>query len=373
MKRVVLYTNTVSPHQLPLANELICIVGADNFKYIFTQTACDDYAKLGWSDEVPEWCVHVNSKDASEWLETSDVLLSGLRCFDLLERRATKGLKNFYMTERWLKPPIGMLRLFHPQYFGYARRLCRLLKSGAVTGLPIGIHAARDMARLCGFVHGKISCLFNAPELDFERKPGGRMWLAQRRRGAERYCLDRMRMWGYFVKSSEITHNSQLATRNSKKILWVGRLLGLKHVDTIIRAVGEISSRLDITLNIYGSGPEEERLKLLAAKYGDAIQFHPPVPIDQVRQLMREHDVYVFASNGYEGWGAVVSEALEEGMKVLGSYEAGACATILPKTNLFHANDWKRLVELLTHDIPQVSIGDWTAKTAAKSLFCNSL
>ena len=416
MNRFVLFTNVISPHQLPLAKELAAQVGEENFRYIYTERADKDHGGLGWSFDVPDWCVHASDTDSDEWLENADVLLSGLRCFDLFERRAAKGLTNFYMTERWFKPPVGIFRLLHPRYFGYARRLCRLLESGAVTGLPIGIHAARDMARLCGFVHGKISSLFKAPELDFERKPGGSIWLAQRRRGAEKYCLDKMRMWGYFVKSSEIAHNSQFATRNSLKILWVGRLLDWKRVDTIIRAVGELavssrnrrlsvacdssepsraqasaerlavsdastrfytfctvnhlhvstrSTRLNISLDIYGSGPEEARLKKLAAKYGDIIKFHPPVPIGDVRKLMRAHDVYVLSSNGYEGWGAVVSEALEEGMKVLGTYESGACATMLPDTNLFHAGDWKRLAKLLTNEISPVAIGDWTAQSAS--------
>jgi glycosyltransferase involved in cell wall biosynthesis len=80
---------------------------------------------------------------------------------------------------------------------------------------------------------------------------------------------------------------------------------------------------------------------------------------------MREHDVYVLSSNGYEGWGAVVSEALEEGMAVIGTHEAGSSATILPESNLFHAGDWRRLKELLERDVERVGIGEWTAKSAA--------
>jgi glycosyltransferase involved in cell wall biosynthesis len=83
---------------------------------------------------------------------------------------------------------------------------------------------------------------------------------------------------------------------------------------------------------------------------------------------MRAHDVYVLSSNAYEGWGAVVSEALEEGMKVVGTYEAGASATILPESNLFHAGDWSWLKDLLQKDILKADIGLWSAKNAAKVL-----
>ena len=64
----------------------------------------------------------------------------------------------------------------------------------------------------------------------------------------------------------------------------------------------------------------------------DMVMFMPAQPMEKVRELMREHDLFVLASNAYEGWGAVVSEALEEGMRVLGTFEAGASAAILPVT-----------------------------------------
>ena len=414
MARFVLYTNTISPHQLPLAKELAARVGDDNFRYIYTEVADKDHGGLGWTLDVPDWCIHASDAEADNWLESADALLSGLRCFDLFERRAKKGLKSYYMTERWFKPPIGIFRLLHPRYFGYARRLCRMMGSGDVVGLPIGIHAACDMARLCGLMHGDLRCLFRTPKLDFERKSGGRISLQLQTptpTQSPKYCLDKMRMWGYFVEasrqSSVVSHQcqSQLSTNDyplatnhyplttndypptTIKVLWVGRLLNWKRVDTIIRAVGELavssqqlavsddstrstrSTRLNISLDIYGTGPEETRLKKLAAKYGDVIKFYPPVPIEDVRRLMREHDVYVLASNAYEGWGAVVSEALEEGMKVIGTYEAGSSATILPGGCLFHAGDIKALLYKLenTFDIG-VDISEWLPNSAAIAL-----
>jgi glycosyltransferase involved in cell wall biosynthesis len=82
---------------------------------------------------------------------------------------------------------------------------------------------------------------------------------------------------------------------------------------------------------------------------------------------MREHDVYVLASNGYEGWGAVVSEALEEGMKVIGTYEAGSSATILPKECLFKSGDYVVLRKMLADSagLPLLDKEIWSAKNAA--------
>lgn len=62
---------------------------------------------------------------------------------------------------------------------------------------------------------------------------------------------------------------------------------------------------------------------------------------------MREHDLVIFASNGFDGWGAVVQEAMTEGVPVVGTYEAGASAALLPKERLFHCGDYRALAKLL--------------------------
>ena len=127
-----------------------------------------------------------------------------------------------------------------------------------------------------------------------------------------------------------------------------------------------------ITVDIYGAGPEESKLKILAAKLDVPIKFHPPVPMDEVRNLMHEHDMYILSSNAYEGWGAVVSEALEEGMHVIGACEAGSCSTMLHEQCLFHTGDVKRLTSLILSasegNLVKSGIGNWNAKAAAKVL-----
>lgn len=366
---VALLTNIISPHQIPLAREIAKIVGKGNFLYVYTEPFHSDRLEMGWTDKDCEgWCVQY--KEGLCVLEGADTVYCSNRDVSLLERRAQRNKVTTYMSERWFKPPIGILRLLHPRYFLMAWRIVRLIRNSAsFTYLPIGIHAARDMARLCGLMHGDLRCLFRAPKLDFERKPGGRIYIREQgignREQDKKYCLDKMRMWGYFVEPSQLTH-SPTPNSSTQKVLWVGRLLDWKRVDTIIKAVGELSKQRSIILDVYGIGPEEKRLKMLAAKYGETIKFHPPVPIDEIRCLMRNHDVYVLSSNAYEGWGAVVSEALEEGMKVIGTYEAGSSATILPKECLFRAGDWRGLLRLLQNGVPRIGIGDWSAVFAAK-------
>ena len=370
--RFVFYTNIVSPHQLPLARELVARLGAADYRYVYISELEKGRASLGWGEAQPVWCEKAYTPAGRADLENSAFLLSGRRDLGLMERRAAKGLCTVYSSERWFKPWAGILRLLHPGYVRMAGRFVRLIKAGKVSYLPMGVWAARDMARLVGLFSGDIRCLFRAPKVDAVAEPLGAI------RG-----YPWMKMWGYFVApAAAIPFPAQEADEPSARavrVLWVGRLLRLKRVGTLFKAVYAAQTQCPIALTLVGQGPEQARLarldRRLAKKYGVAspITFHDAVPVAEVRAFMRAHDVYVLPSNGYEGWGAVVSEALEEGLEVFGTYEAGSSATMLPRENLFRAGDWRTLGEkLVQYAQTRVrhcrGIGKWNAAYAAERL-----
>lgn len=382
--RFALHTRIPSPHQLPLAKELVKIIGARNFRYFHDIPIHREYVELGWRAEAPkEWFVSTaeSPDEAREWLEGCDVLASGVREFDIFERRVSNGLKTAFISERLLKPPVGILRMLSPKFLGMMRRHAAMMDSSeAYHYLPTGVHAARDMARILGLLKGDARCFFRVPSLTCELVPGGRVsWAGNDNAGTS--WLDRTHLWGYFVDPPEVAQSPQrrFGASGEVRVLWAGRMLGLKRVDTIIRAVAAYAqlrksdqSLPAMSLDIVGCGPEEARLRHLASRLGSPVQFLPPVPMPDVRGIMRAHDVYVLSSNGFEGWGAVVSEALEENMVVFATRESGAGPTILPQDRLFHVGDVDGLLGLLTKaargECPPGAIGDWTASYAAKRL-----
>ncbi len=340
---IALYTNIVSPHQLPFARELVRRVGAANYRYVYAEPFHAERAKMGWGNETEPWLVseHERPAEARQWMETCDVLICCLRDLDLVEHRCRKGLLTFYCNERWFKPPIGRLRLLVPAYRRMALRFRALVAAYPnFRLLPIGVHAQRDFVRL-GI----------APE--------------------------KMTTWGYFVAPSRRNRSSRPAAARAGgralRILWVGRLLALKRIDTLLKASAAAAKRIPLELTVVGDGPERPRLEKMAqrlfARHTESLHFEHSVSITRVRELMAENDVYVLSSNAYEGWGAVVSEALEEGMSVLGTREAGSCATILPRERLFRCGDAQALAQLLTDEyagaLPPCSIAGWTAHDAA--------
>lgn len=373
--RVAFVTVCLSPHQLPLADAIVARVGADNFRYISNEDVGLDRGKLGWESEGRPWCrsrADTGSlAEIDEWCRNADVLFCYLREPDVFEDRVRRGLLTIYVSERWFKPIAirgfelsgllvpGWVRMLNPRYFRMALCFRRLLGDKTrFLYFPMGVHAARDMARLRSWGHPVFS-----PQVPCA-------------------AFRKMRLWGYFVTPSRHPLPSSMDRSAELSVLWVGRLLQLKRVDTIIQAVcshakRRLRNRLlpALTLDIYGIGPDERRLKEFASGC-DMVHFHAPVPITDVRELMRNHDVYVFSSTGLDGWGAVVSEALEEGMHVLGTYEAGSSATMLTDHDLFHAGDWRRLQMLLERCLDEKrcgtlrgqGIGEWSAEKAADRL-----
>ena len=381
-------TRSIHPHMAPFVASLKAnLCSNDSVAYVYRGTPNDPNRAVGAKGLVDDIAIFWDGESddyGRKCVMTSDVLIENHRDFELIEERIRQDRFTVYQSERWFKPlrigvtiP-GFLRMALPFGIKRAIRIVQLFGRGKnFYYFPLGEHAARDMARLCGIMHGDLRCLFRAPEIEFERKPCGRVWLRGGGVG-KRYCLDKMRMWGYFVSPSKYdTHSvsEPLRTHSREiKVLWVGRLLDLKRVDTIVRAVGENANlkRVDdslptITLDIYGEGPELVRLQRMASRYGNVIRFHSSIPYSEVRKVMREHDLYVFASNAFEGWGAVVNEALEEGMRVIASWDAGATTVLLPRDCCFKSGDVRSLVKLLGKAIPKTGIGDWSADIAAKN------
>ena len=359
--KLVFHSLYVSPHHLSFAREVATQLGSHEFRYIYVKPLTEERLKLGWGDTSQDWISFAETNESRDLLETCDVLVSGIRDIDLFERRCQQGLLTVYSNERWFKPiPLfgllipGWLRLFVPWYLRMAWRYVRLLRSDQpFYYFPISVWAARDMALMCRWF-GKIT---------FERRAGGRVWAGGR-------LIEKFRMCAYFVDSSSQKNCVSQTKIISKErtVLWVGRIIDVKRVGDIVNAVLlAMKKGVRIKLDIYGHGADEQRVRELA-KGHDNIQFHDPVPISEVRKIMREHDIYVLSSNAIEGWGAVINEAMEEGIRAIGTFDAGASSTLLPDSCLYKAGDIRALAKLLTNDIPCVEIGGWSCKAFADFL-----
>jgi glycosyltransferase involved in cell wall biosynthesis len=137
------------------------------------------------------------------------------------------------------------------------------------------------------------------------------------------YPADRIHPFAYVTPVSGVC---EAAARSSTavRILYVGQLIPRKGIDLLLRALAT-ERTATWSLTIVGRGPAEAALRELAAGIGiaDRVSWIAPMPNVAIPVTMAGHDVLVLPSR-YDGWGAVVNEALSVGTPVICSDMCGA-------------------------------------------------
>lgn len=420
----------VSPHLERIVRALAKSI--QDFLFVFVSEDQGSMRRnVGWNLEA-EYKIKKYDGDKSE-LISADLYIDNLRQLDVLEQRSQTGKISVYMGERWFKPPLGFLRVFVPSYYKMAKRFIRIFHMGNLLLFPAGIHAVRDMLRLIQFFKGDLRTIFSSPKIAFESRPGGRIYLLRdayrlglltdkdyrmgnkvgfvqiprEKWNAKTYssAMKNIFLGGYIVEStlspsslSRLTTIQQGTKERPFRILWAGRMLDWKRVDVLITAVCRLMKQgCHISLLIVGKGSERKRLLTCANGYADiladeehqvindetysswddlfrdrTILFSPYLKNTVIQRLMRETiDLYVMPSDGGEGWGAVVSEAILANCPVVSTLEAGSSATLLPKNLLYPAKSVKvlaRMLEDTSFYVPDKVAITWTGENYAKIL-----
>jgi glycosyltransferase involved in cell wall biosynthesis len=151
----------------------------------------------------------------------------------------------------------------------------------------------------------------------------------------------------HVVDSTPVQHVP--VQRDHKEILYVGQLIVRKRVDLLLTAF----SQLDVPsarLRIIGKGAEEQNLKQLANQLGisDRVSYSQGMPNAEIVAAMAAADVLVLPSK-FDGWGAVVNEALMVGTPVICSDRCGASDVIENGRNgyVFEAGNVNALLQRL--------------------------
>jgi glycosyltransferase involved in cell wall biosynthesis len=191
------------------------------------------------------------------------------------------------------KKPLHWWRMLDPRFARGINRFKTMVNRESVHYLCMGAYAAEDVRRIGAY--------------------GDRLWT-----------------WAYLP---EVAGEPPRPRINDKvRILWAGRMLDWKRVDLLLNAAAHIKQEPYFDrLDIVGAGPERRKLLGLARKLdlGDKCVFHEPMSPQNVRELMRQADVYVLPSNRCEGWGVVANEAMSEGAVLVANEQAGAARVLV--------------------------------------------
>ena len=298
MKSICFISTYLNHHNKPICDALYKFSGP-SFHYVATSNIGELRKSMGFTqmdaDYLLDYTNHEKRKGIQGIIDSADVVLIGAsEPIYLIRNRLKHGKLTFRCSERLFKTTSRYLKA--PVHW------CRCLLSRKAHLLCIGALSARDY-NLLGFY--KRRCFRWGYFTEVKNQ-------------------DPERLWDYKIQSR--------VKENTVSILWVGRLIGWKQPEAIVKAlkiVREVGFSFDLTM--IGDGPVAPLLRTMIEAYNmnDCIHLLGARSTSTVRQYMEKSEIFVFTSNRQEGWGAVLNEAMSCACSVIANSEIGSVPFLL--------------------------------------------
>ena len=155
----------------------------------------------------------------------------------------------------------------------------------------------------------------------------------------------------YYGRESVVMHppvmlrrtNAQESERTARRFYLIGgRLVSYKRYDIAVQAF----NKLGVPLKIFGTGPEEERLRLMAKPH---VEFLGYVSDDALQGLYSSAEAFLHPQE--EDFGLTAVEAKAAGCPVIAFAAGGALETVIEgKTGtFFEEQTWESLADAVLH------------------------
>ena len=235
--RLTFVSNYINHHQIPISNELYQSL-KENYHFVQTQPMEEERVQMGWQEALEE-CPYVrnyweNEKECKTLILESDVVIfGGVEEESYLADRLEAGKLVIRYSERIYRnglwraiSPRGLMKKYH-DHVRYRNAPVYLLCSGA--------YVAFDFSLIHAYPNKKYK-------------------------------------WGYFPKTKEYEIAKLLEKKSSDvtKLLWVSRLIELKHPEWIILLARELKLSINekFQIEMVGDGPLRHSLEILIEEYG---------------------------------------------------------------------------------------------------------
>ncbi|MFT4307308.1 MAG: glycosyltransferase [Microbacterium sp.] len=113
-------------------------------------------------------------------------------------------------------------------------------------------------------------------------------------------------------------YRPDLAPRERKRVLFVGRLTTEKHVNVVLRAVAKLAPEHDLVFDVVGGGDQLNNLRQLTAQLGieDRVFFHGRTSEADLREFLSRASVFAIASIA-ELQSIATMEAMASGLPIV--------------------------------------------------------
>lgn len=323
----------------------------DDFAFVATERIEKiGYQKASDADFLIPYYDEKYKNTAVENIRNADVVIYGGCPNDLVELRMQEDKLSFLYSERFLKK--GTWRRWIPstrhkiynRIVKYSNRNIYILCASAFLPLDLTI---------CGFP------------------------------------TERCFKWGYFPDSIEYSSADLSEQRKKEKlmVLWAGRFLTWKHPEMAVQLAQRLTSEgIDFELNMIGDGETYSKTEHMIQTFGLNATVHllGSMSPKQVREKMLSSDIFLATSDYYEGWGAVVNEAMNSGSVVIASHAMGSVPYLMKHNEnglVYHSGNVDELYEKVRYllDYPEEQkrlgkaayetiTGEWNAEVAAERL-----
>lgn len=353
--KVTVVSNYINHHQIPLAEEMYKMLG-EEYVFLETQPMEEERVTMGWkqdTDKLPYLRQYYQNPQLGKALiEGSDVVIfGGVDEETYIQSRLREGKpvirvsERLYKTGRWKAISPRGLRKKYIDHTQYRNAQVYLLCAGAY--VPSDFHLVRAYPQK----------MFN---------------------------------WGYFPPFEELDVDNLIKNKEKEclTILWAGRFIDWKHPEYAVD-LGEWlkkSTHLPFQIQMIGGGEMEEYLHALVKERGltKEIQFLGFRTPDEVREYMKEANIFLFSSDYQEGWGAVLNEAMNSGCACVANCAIGAAPFLIKqgKNGMLYENHkqedcFRKVLYLMEEKELREEMGkaayttiaeEWNAKKAALAL-----
>lgn len=286
---LIFFQSCLSPHQMPFIRECIGINGVEKVYYIIPRIDYANRQAMGWGND---WMLADESVVCKVLPTDDDVAallcsVNDVRCFFSGIRADTDlfrwfKLSLFYNVKRYLvtEPPYTFAKPLWMHYLRFFLQDYKYVKN---------IDGVFAIGESCTKYYHSISSLWQ--------------------------------VWPFvYVTENKVCYNGNKDVCGNLKLLFVGSLSKRKNVKVLIEALRGVRN---IELTIVGDGTERQSLEQLAIERNVPAKFVGTKAMNEIPSIMVQHDMLVLPSL-HDGWGAVVNEALTQGLFAVCSDKCGA-------------------------------------------------
>lgn len=309
--KIAYFSSVLNHHQIEFCDNMYHIHG-DDFRFVSTMDIEQQRIDLGYKlyERPYNLLMHKSTelkKEAEALFQNSDIVILGVFLEEWLQRRLKNNKITFLHKERLFKEKPSL----------YWRIRCQLFVMREYWP-----HRKRPFYMLAASAYASVD--YNSLGA-FKRKSFG---------------------WGYFPPMIHYTESQIIKNKENNviNIFWAGRMLDLKHPEYVLDVARVlIKEKRSFHIDMVGNGPLLEDVQNSVEEEGLSAYISVPgaVSPEDVRNYMEKANIYLFTSNREEGFGAVLTEAMNSGCAVIASETAGATNILIKDgiNGLIYRND----------------------------------